>query len=70
MLIIRNIVYYICIAVKYHVKISDVADALVASPTNIPHSSLLTKWIFDPIAAKLIQSIDSGDFWKRVFMAS
>lgn len=29
MLIIGNIVYYICIAVKYHMKISDIADALV-----------------------------------------
>lgn len=54
LLIIRNTIYYICIAVKYHVKISDVADALVASPTNTPYSSLLAKWIFDPISTKLI----------------
>lgn len=31
LLIIGNIVYYICIAEKYRMKINDIADALVAS---------------------------------------
>lgn len=37
--VIRNIVYYICIAVKHHMKISDIADVPGCLSNN--HSSFL-----------------------------